>query len=203
MTRPILLFSIIFFAFFDLIGQNNTRSIILINGEPFIADISVNGSIVAKYQNVPDYFTNNLDDQQIIARAEKKGLLAGGSIELYADNLEDDKIPDINSFKKLSADPADKKQYIAFSRGRAILNRVSVDQIRAISDAYTAKKISSITINAYHKDTEESRILASNRGNAISRLLNTFGVDNNDIQVNMPYGADGDQLYFVYLSFTN
>jgi hypothetical protein len=203
MIRPLLLFAIALFTFFDLIGQNNIRSIVLINGEPFIADLSVNGSIVAKYQNVPDYFTNGLDDQQIIALAEKKGLISGGSLELYTDNLDDDKIPDISTFKNISTEPSNNKQYIAFSRGRAILNRVSVDQIRAISDAYTENKISSITINAYHKDTEESRILAANRGNAISRLLSTFGVNSNDIQVNMPYGADGDQLYFVYLSFTN
>lgn len=182
-------------------AQGTVRSIILVNGEPFIADLTVNGSVVAKYQKVPDYFTNGLDDKAIIANAERQGLKSEGSIELYADNLDDAPIPALSEFRSISDDNIDSKQYVAFSRGRAILNRQSVDQIRAISDAYQTGQISEVVINAYHNDTEQSRILAKNRGKAISDLMTTFGMSPTSIQVNMPYGSESDQLYYVYLSF--
>lgn len=185
----------------NLNGQKLVRSIILINGEPYIADLTVNGSVVDRYQKVPDYFNSNLKDEQIIAIAEKKGLISEGNIELYADKLDNDDIPSLNSFRPSFDDISDNKQYIAFSRNRAILNQQAVDQIRNISDAYQSGKVSKVTVNAYHFDTEASRILARNRGNAITDLLVTFGLPETNIEVNMPYGKEDDQLYYVYLSF--
>ncbi len=182
-----------------LSGQNDVkRSIILVNGVAHIADLTTNGSIVAQYQAIPNYFDNQLSDEQIIANAETQGLENGGSLELYADNLDTD-VPDITSFRRIDADKANSKQYIAFSRDRALLNRQAVDQIRTISDAYTAGQITQVTINSYHKDDIKSRTLAENRSKAIMDLLSTFGVDKSAIQVNLPYGTEDENLYFVYL----
>lgn len=201
MKRLLVLIAFAIICAINLNGQKLVRSIILINGEPYIADLTVNGSVVDRYQKVPDYFNSNLKDEQIIAIAEKKGLISEGNIELYADKLDNDDIPSLNSFRPSFDDISDNKQYIAFSRNRAILNQQAVDQIRNISDAYQSGKVSKVTVNAYHFDTEASRILARNRGNAITDLLVTFGLPETNIEVNMPYGKEDDQLYYVYLSF--
>ena len=79
------------------------------------------------------------------------------------------------------------------------LNKKAVDQIRALADSFQNQEINEIIINAYHDDTSRQRLLAENRSMAIKDLLVTFGVNEFQIQRNLPYGNEGDQLYFVYL----
>lgn len=202
MIRLITLTILLFSGLQSVEAQKVIRSIILINGEPYIADLTSNGSVLDRYQKVPEYFTSQLNDEQIIAMAEKKGLISEGTIELYAESLDSEDIPSLSEFRPDIESITASKQYIAFTRNRAILNQKAVDQIRAISDAYQAGNLSSVIINAYHMDTESSRILARNRGNAITDLLITFGMPQSNIEINMPYGNQDDQLYYVYLSFT-
>jgi len=68
-----------------------------------------------------------------------------------------------------------------------------------LADAYRSNEISEVIINAYHDDSQRQKRLALNRSKAIKDLLETFGIPNNHIQRNAPYGDEGDQLYFVYL----
>ncbi len=200
--RKVILLLVLFFTInlSKSYTQSSSRTIVLINGTAHIVDLSTNGSILAQYQSIPDYFNSTKTNEQIIAEYETKGLNNLGQIELYTD-YNQGKMPELSSFKKSEIVLDENKQYIAFSRGRAILNQKAVDQIRLISDAYQRNEIREIIINSYHDDSVRQRILAKNRSKAISDLLNTFGVQSKNIQINMPYGQENNQLYFVYLSF--
>ena len=179
-----------------LLSQDIKRGVILINGVAHVADLSNTGSVIAFYQSIPNYFNTDLSDSQIIARVEQQGLNSEGKVDLYT-NSEDE--PKLMDFKRVKEYSVDQKQYISFSRGRAILNKKAVDQIRALADSFQNQEINEIIINAYHDDTSRQRLLAENRSMAIKDLLVTFGVNEFQIQRNLPYGNEGDQLYFVYL----
>ncbi len=191
-------FSLLFLSIscLTLQSQDVKRAVILINGVAHVADLSNTGSVIAFYQSIPDYFNSSLSDSQIIARVERQGLSTEGKVDLYTNTEEE---PELTDFKRVQEYSVDQKQYISFSRGRAILNKKAVDQIRALADSFQDQEISEIIINAYHDDTARQRLLAENRSKAIKDLLVTFGVTEFQIQRNLPYGNEGDQLYFVYL----
>ncbi len=193
--RFVLTLVFVLFTVIASSGQQAQRAIILINGIAHIADLSPNGSVIAFYQSLPDYFKSGDSDQAFIARLEQQGLTERGSLDLYAD--QDDPLQ--TNFERVQEYTADEKQYIAFTRGRAILSRDAVSQIKSLADAYRSNEISEVIINAYHDDSQRQKRLALNRSKAIKDLLETFGIPNNHIQRNAPYGDEGDQLYFVYL----
>jgi len=193
--RFVLTLVFVLFTVIASSGQQAQRAIILINGIAHIADLSPNGSVIAFYQSLPDYFKSGDSDQAFIARLEQQGLTERGSLDLYAD--QDDPLQ--TNFARVQEYTADEKQYIAFTRGRAILSRDAVSQIKSLADAYRSNEISEVIINAYHDDSQRQKRLALNRSKAIKDLLETFGIPNNHIQRNAPYGDEGDQLYFVYL----
>lgn len=183
-------------------AQNAKRAIILVNGTAVVADLASNGSVVQRYQSIPSYFNNNLSDQQIIAQAEASGLRPEGELQLYAESIDEEVIPQLSTFRKTEDFTADGEcQYIAFSRGRALLNQQAVDQVRSIADAYLSGRIAKINISSYHRDSNASRTLAQNRANALVDLLTTFGMSLDAIEVRTPYGIEADHLYHVYLSF--
>ena len=184
------------FCVYQATSQEVKRSVILINGVAHVADLSTTGSVIAYYQSIPNYFNNPLSDKEIIAQAERIGLSNKGQVELYTNNPQE---PELSKFRRVTEFTSDQRQYIAFSTGRAILNKTAVDQIRDLADLYQNQEISEIIINAYHDDTRRQRLLAENRSKAIRDLLITFGVNEQNIQRNLPYGNEGDQLYFVYL----
>lgn len=201
--HKIVWFAVIMMALLaQLEAQDNKRAIILINGTAYVADLAPNGSILHRYQSVPDYFSNGATDQQIIAKAESQGLNSDGSLELYAESLDSELVPDIQTFRRVEDYLAEgESQYIAFSRDRALLNQKAVDQVRSIADAFVAGRLSRLTIRSFHHDTTKSRTLANNRSKALFDLLTTFGMSASAIDIETPYGAEDDQLYYVYLTF--
>jgi outer membrane protein OmpA-like peptidoglycan-associated protein len=191
----VITIAIILLAALTAYSQQSQRAIILINGIAHIADLSPNGSVIAFYQSLPDYFKSNDSDQSFIARLEQQGLTEGGSLDLYAD--QDDPLQ--TDFARIKEYSGDERQYIAFTRGRAILSRDAVSQIKSLADAYRSNEIKEVIINAYHDNSQRQKRLALNRSKAIKDLLETFGIPYKQIQRNAPYGDEGDQLYFVYL----
>ena len=193
--RFVITIVFLLFAVVTASSQQAQRAIILINGIAHIADLSPNGSVIAFYQALPNYFNSNDSDQEFIALLEQQGLKERGSLDLYADR--DDPLQ--TNFARVQEYAGNEKQYIAFTRERAILSRDAVSQIKSLADAYRSNEISEVIINAYHDDSQRQKRLALNRSKAIKDLLETFGIPTNQIQRNAPYGDEGDQLYFVYL----
>jgi len=78
--RFVLTLVFVLFTVIASSGQQAQRAIILINGIAHIADLSPNGSVIAFYQSLPDYFKSGDSDQAFIARLEQQGLTERGSI---------------------------------------------------------------------------------------------------------------------------
>ena len=193
--RFVITIAFIFFSALTAFSQQSQRAIILINGIAYVADLSPNGSVIAFYQSLPDYFKSRDSDESFIARIEQQGLTEGGSLDLYAD--QDDPLQ--SNFARVEEYSGDEKQYIAFTRGRAILSKDAVNQIKSLANAYRSNDITEVIINAYHDNSQRQKRLALNRSKAIKDLLGAYGVPYSQIQRNAPYGDEGDQLYFVYL----
>lgn len=193
--RFVITIALIYFLSIAAFSQQSQRAIILINGIAHVADLSPTGSVIAFYQSLPDYFDSSDSDQSFIARLEEQGLTEGGSLDLYAD--QDDPLK--SNFARVKEYSEEEKQYISFTRGRAILSKDAVNQIKSLADAYRSNDINEVIINAYHDNSQRQKRLALNRSKAIKDLLGAYGVPYSQIQRNAPYGDEGDQLYFVYL----
>ncbi len=174
-------------------SQEPFKAIVLINGDPFIVDLAGNGSILVRYQRVPDYFSSTTSDLAIIDQYSRQGLIAEQGLDFYREQID--------SPSAATTEVMTGEQYIEFSQNRAVLNREAVDQVRAISDAFQEGRFRTVTIVSYHHDTLGSRTLAQNRSKAIADLLNTFGVPLENIIIELPYNARGSDISFVNLRF--
>lgn len=191
-------------AFFLIIAnasaQQAQRTVIMINGKTHLADVAQDGSIIARYQQIPDYFNGTLSDDQVIASIERSGLQSDGQISFYASDLDDNTPPILSSFSYETEVPNSEERFILFSRNRAILNQQAVDKIRSIADQYEVGRLNQITMQAYYSETEASVILARNRTKAIKDLLMTFGMPENQISIETVRGNQDAHPYIVYLT---
>ena len=196
--RSIALATIVFMC---MVFQSNEiiKAIVLINGEAFLVDVTLNGNIVTTYQKINNYFKTSESHQSILTRLSKgERSESGSSIVFY--EKESEPIPSFTEENK-SPIAAGNAQYLGFSPRRAILQTAAVDQIRKIADEYQSGRIQSIGITSYHEDSYESRSLARNRSQAIKDLLHAFGVSYDVISEDMPFGGAGVKSDYVRVQF--
>lgn len=179
-------------------GLNASKSIVLINGAAQLVDLQSDGTIVAIYQAIPDYFTSSESHEQILARVSGKPVKASEGIVFY--EKEEEPVP---SFTEENKRPilTGASQFVGFSPGRAILTAGAVDQLRTIAKAFQAGSIADIAISSYHRDNYRSRSIARNRADAIRDLLGAFGVNKGIVSIAIPYGGPDVKVDFVRLEF--
>ena len=149
------------------------RTIVLINGLPYMVDVTEEGDILEIYQNVPEYFSSTSGHENLVQQYSKDLKPQIASITFF--EKQEEPVP---SFSEENSQPIilGNNQYIGFSPERAILLAAAVDQIRLISESFQRGEIRNISITSYHIDTYRSRSLARNRASAIKGLLEAFGM---------------------------
>ena len=175
------------------------KAIVLINGSPYLVDVTEKGNILTIYQEVQNFFTSSASPKSLLASASANAVKQSGGFVFFEN--EEEPVP---SFSVENEQPITygNDQYIGFSPERALLLKKAVDQIRRISEAVGDGTIRQIKITSFHKDTFRSRSLARNRASAIKDLLGAFGVSNAIIDVVQNKGEEGTKFDFVEVSFS-
>lgn len=180
-------------------SQDSTiRTIVLINGEPFLVDVLPNGDITAQYQKVDNYFSSSESHDNILARETKKDSQPSSSL-VFFENEEEPVVPFTE--ENLAPILPGNEQYIGFSPGKAILQKAAVDQIRKISKEQRGGLFRLIGIRSYNRNNFRSRALSRNRAKAIKDLLIAFGVPENQIASQTLEGTSETKVDFVQVSF--
>jgi len=141
------------------IGDNLKKTIILINGAPFLVEVNEEGKVVYNYLPVHDYFVSNESHDNLVEKAEEK----------YEEELA------LLSNSRL----------IIFDETSSLLNESAVDNIRELAKLYNRGVLQNINITAGHVEKENDEITADDRINAISQLLSDFGVKEGDISADV------------------
>ena len=181
-------------------GQDDLiRTIVLINGLPFMVDVTAEGDITEIYQNVPEYFSSRTDHNSLVQKYSNNPEPQVTSIVFF--EKEEEPIP---SFTEENKRPIEygNNQYIGFSPDRALLLKNAVDQIRRIADGYRNNEIGAISVTSYHRASYRSRALARNRAKAIKDLLGAFGMPASLIQTRTTVITPGSKVDFVQVAFS-
>ncbi len=167
---PILV-SLIFFASAFNLNANDDRSpyalmnkyliktIILINGTPFLVDLDEEGDVVRNYVMVADYFDSLESHESIVSRMSTE-------YEAEMAHLQHSRL-------------------IIFPEDLALLNDTAVDNIRDVARLYSKGFLQNINITASHDDDNSDEALANYRVDAVYQLLTDFGVEEGDISADM------------------
>lgn len=159
--------SIIFFCFFLLTATVKSyaapthndyelvKTIILINGTPFLVEMDANGTVLHNYLLVKNYFDSNDTHESLVAKASKE---------------YDDEIEMLNN-----------SRLVIFNEESSLLNDVAVDHIRDLADKYSRGVLQNINITAGRTTQNNDTIMATYRVDAIAQLLQDFGVAEGDI----------------------
>ncbi len=180
-------------------SQSSTvRSVVLIDGIPFLADISSSGDILQKFQRIDDYFSTQESHNSIVSRLSESPQPAGESIVLF----EKQKEP-VPTFTEENKAPilTGENQYLGFSPDKAILTKSAVDQIRKIADQHQEGQINDIFIISYHLDSYRSRAIARNRARGVKELLGAFGTPRGQVDFEIRDASIGTKIDFVQVSF--
>lgn len=180
-------------------SQSSTvRTVVLIDGIPYLADISTSGDILQQYQRIDDYFTTRESHNSIVSKLSERPEPTGESIVLF--EKEKDPQP---SFTQENKAPilTGESQYLGFSPDKAILTKSAVDQIRKIADQHPDGQIDNIFIVSYHIDSYRSRAIARNRARGIQELLVAFGAPRSQIDYEIRDASVGTKVDFVQVSF--
>ncbi len=174
------------------------RTVVLIDGVPFLTDISTNGDILQKYQRIDDYFSTRESHNSLVSRLSERPEPAGESIVLFDKEVEPQP-----SFTEENKAPilTGENQYLGFSPDKAILTKNAVDQIRQIADQYQNGQINDIFVVSYHLDTYRTRAIARNRAKGIKELLSSFGMPRGKIDFEIRDASVGTKIDFVQVSF--
>lgn len=174
------------------------RTVVLINGVPFLADVSTEGDILHRYQQVDNYFTTKESHRSIVSRLSDSPEISGDPIAVFP--KQEEPIP---SFTEENKAPilSGEAQYIGFSPDKAILTKSAVDQIRKIADQYQAGQIGDILIISYHLDNYRARSLARNRARGIKELLSAFGTPREKVDFEIRDVSIGTKIDFVQVQF--
>ena len=140
--------------------MNCTKTIILINGSPFLVELDKDGKVIQNYLIVADYFESDHTHTELIKLAEEKYAVE------EAANLN-------------------RSRMVIFHDESTILNDVAIDNIRHISQSYHIGDLQNINITAGYLENMEDEITTADRIKAISNLLMDFGVEEGDISANM------------------
>lgn len=192
---------VIFILFLGLTAvaqEASKKAVVLINGTPYLVDITPDGNITNTYQRINDYFSTPESDASIVSRLSKTAVPTNSKIVFF--EKEEEPIP---SFSEENKAPilTGAEQYIGFSPDRALLQKAGVDQIRKIADGYRTSTINSINVISYHIGNYRSKSLARNRADAIKDLLNAFGVSNSKISTQTVQGGADTKVDFVHVTF--
>ena len=178
--------------------EASKKAVVLINGTPYLVDVTPDGNITNTYQRINDYFSTSESDASIVSRLSKTAVPSNNEIVFF--EKEEEPVP---SFTEENKAPilTGAEQYIGFSPDRALLQKAGVDQIRKIADSYRTKTISTINITSYHIGNYRSKSLARNRADAVKDLLHAFGVSNKNISTQTLLGSMETKVDFVHLTF--
>lgn len=153
--------------------NDDNRTIILINGAPFVVNLDQKGDLVETIAWVPEYFASSESHNDIVSR--------------IADDYEVEK----NNIKS---------RLLIFEEDKAILDYMAVEHIRDMSRLYSKGYIQSINISAAHTNDFEDEALAANRINVIYQMLKDFGVDDNGITADMKHYKSDLPNQFIRLN---
>jgi len=157
-------------------AQSSVRTVVLINGEPYLAEVSTNGDILQRYQKVDNYFSTKESHGSIVSRLSKQAQPTGEPIVLFEKEAEP-----VPSYTEENKAPilTGESQYIGFSPDKAILTKSAVD----------------------HVDSYRSRSLARNRARGIKELLGAFGTTRNKVNFEIRDASFGTKVDFVQVVF--
>ncbi len=174
------------------------KAVVLINGTPYLADVTPDGNITTTYQRINSYFASSESTANMVSRLSKIAEPTDSQIVFF--EKEEEPVPSYTKENKVAI-LTGAEQYIGFSPDRALLQKAGVDQIRKISESYRAKAISSINVTSYHIGNYRSKSLARNRGNAVKDLLNAFGVSSSSISTQTQQGTSDTKVNFIHVTF--
>ena len=184
-----------------LLAQSSPKTIttvVLINGDPVLVDLTEKGDITAIYQSIPEYFTTPKSHESIVAQASAVKPTSRGTLTAYSKETEPTPSYTVENTQPITAG-AD--QYIGFSPIRALLLDNAVIQIRKISRSLRSGEISQVAITSYHNEDFRSKALSRNRADAIKDLLIAFGASASSISISStPRGPDA-KIDYVRLTF--
>ena len=143
----------------DLRDGDIKKTIILINGAAFLVDINEEGQVLNNYLLVPDYFTSNDTHENLVEKAEEE----------YADEVA----------------TLNRSKLIIFGEESALLDEAAVDNIRELANQYNIGSLQNINITAGHIEAKDDETTVDDRINAISQMLQDFGVEEGDISADI------------------
>jgi len=135
------------------------KTIILINGMAVLVDIDANGKVINNYLLVPDYFSSNDAHDLLVEKAEV----------VYEEELA----------------ILDRSKLIIFGEESAMLNEAAVDNIRTLANLYNYGSIQNVNITAGHVENADDEDTVNDRINAITQMLEDFGVKEGDISADV------------------
>ena len=180
MKNAALILSIFFFgtglhfnAFANPANDLN-RTIILIDGIPFLVDLDVEGGVIEHLAAVPNYFKSPESHEMMVVRISGE----------YESALVSEM----------------KARLIIFEEDDSILNRHAIDHIRDIATLHAKGFVNEINITAGHAEDSSDEEVTAHRINAIHQLLNDFGVEDENIQADMKIYQSDIPNQFVTIS---
>jgi hypothetical protein len=156
-------------------NENLFRTIILINGTPFLVELNGEGKVLQRFTMVPDYFETPETHDYIVSRVS----------ETYDDELA------------LLAN----SRLIIFQEEKALLDETAVNHIREFARLYSNGRVLNINITAGHQDDFQDEALAAHRIEAVFQLLKDFGVEEGDISADMKIYKSDLPNQFVKIDF--
>jgi hypothetical protein len=135
------------------------KTIILINGTPFLVEMNSDGDILENYAMVPDYFETEENHEIIVARV--------------SDEYDSEMAMSMTT------------RLIIFDEDQALLNDFAVHHIREVATLYSKGYLQNVNIVASHSSAHDDEALAAYRIETIYQLLKDFGVREGDISADM------------------
>lgn len=145
------------YAFAD---EDMNRTIILIDGDPYLVDLDMDGDLVDAIAPVPDYFVSEESHLALV------------------DRVSDDYESELANIKS---------RLLIFDEDSALMNQGAVDHVRDLARLYSKGYIDEISIEAAHEDTFKDEALAAYRIATVYQMLKDFGVKEEDIFADMKY----------------
>ena len=161
-------------------------TIILINGEPYLVELSEDAHIVSVIQPVPYYFSSELTHEEIVA--DLKNQL---------------KLKKLGAFANTDVNVLDNAEFVEFMPDRALLDKIAVDRIRRIAEDFANGSISHIQLSILYQNTSSSQLLTDNRITSVKDMLVDFGVDGNAISIAKDLKAELSANPYVKIEYSD
>ena len=131
------------------------RTIILINGTPFLVEMDNDGNLLKNISVVSDYFETNESHENLVRKAS----------DVYEEELA----------------RLDNSRLIIFEEENSILNNVAINNIRDLATKYNQGLLQNIRLTAGQTQSLGDESLTGYRVQAIFQMLVDFGVEATDI----------------------